>query len=107
MVRAAATAGRLDTAVRVAAILPQDPGLLALLGEACRTVTDAFEERQLARLFGDARAAADGLPDPVRRAAALTIIAAAASGQLADDAAVAARMAVAAHRGPGAAGAGR
>ena len=95
LVRAAATAGRLDTAVRVAAILPQDPGLLALLGEACRTVTDAFEERQLTRLFGDARAAADGLPDPVRRAAALTIIAGAASGQLADDAAVAAKIAVA------------
>ena len=98
--RAAARTGRLDTAVRVAALLPQDPNLLAVLGEACRTVTDATPESQLARVFGEARAAADGLPDPVQRAAALAILAAAASGQLAADTSVAARMAMAAITDP-------
>lgn len=98
--RAAARTGRLDTAVRVAAILPQHPNLLAVLGEACRTVTDATPESQLDRVFGEARAAADGLPDPVQRAAALAILAAAASGQLAADISVAARMAMAAITDP-------
>ncbi len=93
VVRAAARMGRLDAAVRVAAILPQNLNLLALLGEACRTVTDAFPEAQLAGLFGDARAAADALPDPVQRAVTLTILAAAASGHVAADMAVAARTA--------------
>jgi hypothetical protein len=96
VVRAAARAGRLDTAVRVAAVLPEKPGLLALIGEACRTAADTVRESQLTELFGAARSAADRLPDPVQRAAALTIIAGAATRQLADDIAVAARMAGAA-----------
>ena len=95
VVRAAARAGRLDTAVRVAAALPENNGSLALIGEACRTAPETVRESQLTELFGAARSAADGLPDPVQRAAVLTIIAGAATGQLADDIAVAARMACA------------
>lgn len=85
VVRAAAAAGRLDTAVRVAAILPDEPTLLPLLGEACRTVTEVLSGPALAEAFGDARAAAAGLPGAVHRVVALSLLANAASGQLARD----------------------
>ena len=85
VVRAAAAAGRLDTAVRVAAILPDEPTLLPVLGEACRTVTEVLSGPALAEAFGDARAAAAGLPAAVHRVAALSLLANAASGQLARD----------------------
>jgi len=85
VVRAAAAAGRLDTAVRVAAILPDEPTLLAVLGEACRAVTEVLSGPALAEAFGDAREAAAGLPGAVHRVAALSLLANAASGQLARD----------------------
>src|SRR5581483_2185288 len=85
VVRAAAAAGRLDTAVRVAAILPDEPTLLPVLGEACRTVTEVLSGPALAEAFGDARAAAAGLPTAVHRVTALSLLANAASGQLARD----------------------
>ncbi len=99
--RLAARAGRLDTAVRVAAVQPDSQDLLPLIGEACRTAAGAVPPGRLGALFDDARTAAGELPDSVQRAAALAIIAAtAAPGMLADDLAVAARLAAAAVRDP-------
>ena len=95
VIRAAAGAGRLDTAVRVAAAPRENYALLSLIGEACQIAAISGRAIQVTEPLADAYTAATELANPVQRAAALTIIAAAATGQLANDVAASARRAAA------------